>query len=669
MNSNLKKKDKVNLDQTIYSKERELNRPINFFARFYIFQIGKWTASIISFCLLLSYLLMFFRGYSTGYTIIPILITGIIWLIVLVNKIKGKMIALQGELDITKDQKIALDKRFQELQEISKNILKELSLPNIPNDEEIDRMEREIDEQIENMSKWNSSKVLIREILRYSERVVRMKKSIDDHSLLALELCKRRGMEFSINEEVEESVNRFFELITEETKSRDKKAKLDERLVDEKKKLKRFKDEYAELKEEFDTIKNKENELKNEWMTWLEKNNFDPHLSQKSVDDALNTIKICRKDIESLNVIIKDLNELDKNINEYIELAKKVSEEFRNDVSIDEIPTKVKFIGDELKKAEKIFNGKEQKNESIKGHEKEIDDWKLELSENNKNLQEFIKRNGASDENDLKSRFEISRTRKEMDAKLKNLKSNICKISGVEEFDEIESQLKDLDKEGIVARIAGLKLEIDQAKKDFDALQDTKHNLKVEIRQLGTEDELGRLYVHLEGLKHELKENVKKFLRFNIASYFIKQAKEKDEKRQPDRIKDAEKFFNLFTKSKEFPEGRYEKIIPSLGQTGVSVVDTRENRIEPKKLSRGTAEQLYLALRFGCIKEKSKHSESIPIIMDDILVNFDPLRANNACKAIIEFSKEHQVLFFTCHPEIRDSFLKIDSDINIISLD
>ena len=50
----------------------------------------------------------------------------------------------------------------------------------------------------------------------------------------------------------------------------------------------------------------------------------------------------------------------------------------------------------------------------------------------------------------------------------------------------------------------------------------------------------------------------------------------------------------------------------------------------PEELSRGTAEQLYLALRFGLIEEFARHAEPLPVVMDDILVNFDEARTERA---------------------------------------
>ena len=63
-------------------------------------------------------------------------------------------------------------------------------------------------------------------------------------------------------------------------------------------------------------------------------------------------------------------------------------------------------------------------------------------------------------------------------------------------------------------------------------------------------------------------------------------------------------------------------------------------------LSRGTAAQLYLALRLAvcrlCLPERP------PILLDDALVSFDDGRLAHALELLWELSGEQQLLLFTC---------------------
>jgi len=54
------------------------------------------------------------------------------------------------------------------------------------------------------------------------------------------------------------------------------------------------------------------------------------------------------------------------------------------------------------------------------------------------------------------------------------------------------------------------------------------------------------------------------------------------------------------------------------------------------------------------IKEYAKRVGTLPLIVDDILVNFDPQRAKTTIRLLNEVSKENQIIMFTCHPNTLD---------------
>ena len=132
-----------------------------------------------------------------------------------------------------------------------------------------------------------------------------------------------------------------------------------------------------------------------------------------------------------------------------------------------------------------------------------------------------------------------------------------------------------------------------------------------------------------------------------IAESLIRQAQSKFEKeRQPEVIRQAECLFRDVT------DGRYQTVFSPLGSSEINVMDGAGNVRTPQQLSRGTREQLFLAFRFGLILEMGQHSEHLPVIVDEVLVNFDPTRGAKAAGSFIELSGTNQVLVFTCHPQI-----------------
>ena len=68
-------------------------------------------------------------------------------------------------------------------------------------------------------------------------------------------------------------------------------------------------------------------------------------------------------------------------------------------------------------------------------------------------------------------------------------------------------------------------------------------------------------------------------------------------------------------------------------------------------LSRGTTEQAYLSLRLA-IAELICEDEKLPILLDDVLSQYDDERTFEALKFLREYAKDSQVILFTCHNSI-----------------
>jgi uncharacterized protein YhaN len=91
----------------------------------------------------------------------------------------------------------------------------------------------------------------------------------------------------------------------------------------------------------------------------------------------------------------------------------------------------------------------------------------------------------------------------------------------------------------------------------------------------------------------------------------------------------------------------------------LTLVRYRELPDSPDTLSEGTADQLYLALVLGSLRERFETEEPQPIVLDDVLVHFDDERSEAALKALAHFSSSAQVLLFTHHARIREVALAL----------
>ena len=69
-------------------------------------------------------------------------------------------------------------------------------------------------------------------------------------------------------------------------------------------------------------------------------------------------------------------------------------------------------------------------------------------------------------------------------------------------------------------------------------------------------------------------------------------------------------------------------------------------------LSDGTRNQLYLSLRLASLVRRAGLAESMPLVLDDVLIQLDNQRASAALGVLAEVSRTMQVLFFTHHARL-----------------
>lgn len=116
--------------------------------------------------------------------------------------------------------------------------------------------------------------------------------------------------------------------------------------------------------------------------------------------------------------------------------------------------------------------------------------------------------------------------------------------------------------------------------------------------------------------------------------------------------------------------GRYTNVLQEGLSREFAVVDSEGRRRRPAELSRGTAEQLYLCIRLSFASEFAARAVALPLVMDDVLVNFDPARARAMASILADTAAERQLLYFTCHPATRDALVEAGGDrVTVIDLD
>jgi uncharacterized protein YhaN len=132
---------------------------------------------------------------------------------------------------------------------------------------------------------------------------------------------------------------------------------------------------------------------------------------------------------------------------------------------------------------------------------------------------------------------------------------------------------------------------------------------------------------------------------------------EYEQHRQPETLREASKYMAQLT------SGKYTRIWTPLAND-ILLVDTPEGKSLPVEvLSRGTREQLFVSLRLALVSAYARRGIHLPMILDDVFVNFDAGRTKTAVSVLRDFAKQgHQLLVFTCHEHVWRMFADVKVD-------
>lgn len=121
--------------------------------------------------------------------------------------------------------------------------------------------------------------------------------------------------------------------------------------------------------------------------------------------------------------------------------------------------------------------------------------------------------------------------------------------------------------------------------------------------------------------------------------------------RQPETLREASGYFRQMT------QGKYRRVWTPVGERVLRVEDSEGEGLSVEVLSRGAREQLFLSLRLALAAHFARRGAVLPLILDDVLVNFDAERAQAAGEVLRDFAAQgHQMLVFTCHDHIAKLF-------------
>lgn len=272
-----------------------------------------------------------------------------------------------------------------------------------------------------------------------------------------------------------------------------------------------------------------------------------------------------------------------------------------------------------------------------------LDDRLRQLRESE---QALLAEAGAADGEELLRLGAAKERREALEREVRQLE--LMLFAGLDEAkrEELEQLLRMTEEAELLQRLDTAEQELAQAEAWLGQLQEQRGRLLQEQESLAARCLRDDLMQQLEEQRAALRDRLDQYAVMAVCHELIGRARRVyEEERQPAVLRAASGYFA------EMTGGTYRRIVMKIGTQELMAEHAELGPLESARLSRGTAEQLYLSMRLA-LSEAVSGSHPLPLLLDDLFVNFDEGRLVGALSVLRKVADRQQLIMMTCHEHV-----------------
>jgi len=269
------------------------------------------------------------------------------------------------------------------------------------------------------------------------------------------------------------------------------------------------------------------------------------------------------------------------------------------------------------------------------------------IGESEMRLKELCREANCREYGELEEIEERSLKAQRLMEELKSLERQLLDYSGGSSLDELIEEVESVNADALPAQIATLI----QQSEEMEAMRaDLLENIGREKTQLSLMDgsaEAAEAAERAQSILADIRDYASRYIRLKLASTVLSREIERYRAENQDPLlRRAQELFSQLTLQS------FVGLQPDFNEMDEPIllgVRATTERVGVQGMSDGSRDQLFLALRLASLERYLDHNEPMPLIVDDILINFDDQRAEATLKVLAELAERTQVIFFTHH--------------------
>ncbi len=235
---------------------------------------------------------------------------------------------------------------------------------------------------------------------------------------------------------------------------------------------------------------------------------------------------------------------------------------------------------------------------------------------------------------------------------LRQLHDDLEALSAGRGVDALITEACAIDPDDLPEQIHQIESQAELGQVDLERLNEQIGAWDRDLQQMDGRGEAAEQAEMLDQTETRLADEVARYGRLQLVDALLRRGVERYRQRiQGPLLESAGRTFATLT-SGSFQDLRCE--IDDRDQPVLTGLRPDGKTVGVEGMSDGTRDQLYLALRLASLQAYLDQHESVPLVVDDILIHFDDERSLAALQALRDLGRRTQVLFLTHHRHLVD---------------
>lgn len=261
-----------------------------------------------------------------------------------------------------------------------------------------------------------------------------------------------------------------------------------------------------------------------------------------------------------------------------------------------------------------------------------------------------------------------SEERRQIEHEIQRIETALREASDGHSIESLRTEAASIEPDQLQVELNRLGTEAGQIVEDISRLGAQHGQLKAAFDALNGSDAAARAATRQQEAAAGMAEAAERYLRLKTAARLLQWSMERfRQTRQGPMLARASEIFQALTL------GSFSRLLVDADSHDsprlMSIRADGNKPVEVPGLSEGTRDQLYLALRLAALDQQASQGSRMPLIADDLFINFDDRRTEAGLQVLGDVSRRMQVILLTHHDHLVPLARQVLGDgLNVIEL-